>query len=277
MAANNSTSSPYLIFEGQPPESPLEKLTAEQQKLHSSLRQQVDKEFKDPSKDLRENLFDDSSLYRYLKATNWSVQNAFDRLEKTKQWRETFRPNEITFEAVRDQALQKSNYVNGFDMYGRPVIYLKKVADKHQDKDPEEGFKLLIFCLERAIKVMPPTVHQLVVIMDFTLYSESKSIPLNIAKRTIDTLANHYPERLGLSIMYNAPWVFSMFFNMVQPFLDKVTKEKIKFVKKKMADSSSPFAIIPADLLETTYGGNLPFDYDHDQYYQRTKELDLLC
>ncbi|KAK9762507.1 hypothetical protein K7432_011687 [Basidiobolus ranarum] len=276
MSVSSPVSTPYLLFEGKPLASPLESLTKDHKELHSSLRQKVDDSFPNPSEDLKRNLFDDYSLYRYLKATNWSIHDAFDRLEKTKHWRETFRPHEITFETIRDQAARKSNYMNGFDINGRPIIYLKKVADKNEGNDPELGFKLLIFSLEQAIKVMPPTVYQLVVIMDFTLYSQSQSVPLGIAKRTIDTLANHYPERLGLSIMFNAPWVFSMFFNMVQPFLDKVTKEKIKFVKKNQnPGSTSPFSIIPADTLEVAYGGNHSFDYDHDEYFKHMQELHL--
>ncbi|KAJ1569019.1 hypothetical protein HK405_010927 [Cladochytrium tenue] len=77
---------------------------------------------------------DDACLRRYLRATTWDTDRAAAKLKDTLAWRYEYRPHEITPEEVRTEAVGGNNFVNGFDRYGRPVIYLIK---RDKSENPE--------------------------------------------------------------------------------------------------------------------------------------------
>lgn len=41
---------------------------------------------------------------------------------------------------------------------------------------------------------------------------------------------NHYPERLGVLILVDAPFVFRAFWKVISPFVDAKTLKKVVFV-----------------------------------------------
>jgi hypothetical protein len=61
-------------------------------------------------------------------------------------------------------------------------------------------------------------------------YSRANSPPFHISRQTLQILTGHYPERLGVAYIVNAPWIFGTLWSLVSPFLDPVTKAKIRFV-----------------------------------------------
>lgn len=57
---------------------------------------------------------------------------------------------------------------------------------------------------------MNPDQEQMVWLIDFQQWTMS-SISVKAARETANILQNHYPERLGLAILYNPPKVFESF------------------------------------------------------------------
>ena len=62
------------------------------------------------------------------------------------------------------------------------------------------------------------------------------------------------------------PWYVTTFFKLISPFIDPVTKTKMKF-NEPLTDH------VPASQLTTQYGGKVDFEYDHSIYWPALAEL----
>lgn len=62
------------------------------------------------------------------------------------------------------------------------------------------------------------------------------------------------------------PWVVWGFFKLITPFIDPLTREKLKF-------NEDMNQYIPSEQLWTEFGGKLQFDYDHAAYWPALIDL----
>ncbi|KAJ3294541.1 hypothetical protein HK104_003505 [Borealophlyctis nickersoniae] len=232
----------------------------------------IPKEFTDEEKEKARRFCDPTCLRRYLVAHRWKLDDAVKGLRDTLLWRKEYKVDSITAEEIASEAKGATNYFNGFDIHGRPILYLKK---KDGTENHQLNVRMLVHNIETAIKAMPAGVEKLLVIMDFTLYSRANSPPLSISRLTLHILSAHYPERLGATFMVNAPWVFNVFWTMFSPFVDVNTRAKIRFAKwTKGQEGISPLLQeVEAGMLECTYGGSLDFVYDHDVYWEAVSKV----
>jgi hypothetical protein len=78
---------------------------------------------------------------------------------------------------------------------------------------------------------------------------------------TVLMLQNHYPERLGVLILVDAPFLFRAFWKVISPFVDAKTLKKVVFVsgndkeKRKVLEVHSPrlYVSSPLRLAHTTH------------------------
>jgi len=70
-----------------------------------------------------------------------------------------------------------------------------------------------------------------------------------------------------LTRILTVPWYITTFFKLISPFIDPVTKSKMKF-NEPLIDH------VPAEQLWKHYGGKADFEYDHKTYWPA---LDVLC
>lgn len=77
-----------------------------------------------------------------------------------------------------------------------------------------------------------------------------------------------FPSQLcGLLIIsLKVPWLFWGFFKLISPFIDPLTREKLKF------DENLRLFVPPEQLLKS-YGGDLEFEYDHAVYWPALNAL----
>lgn len=68
--------------------------------------------------------------------------------------------------------------------------------------------------------------------------------------------------------MSTVPWVVWGFFKLITPFIDPVTREKLKF------NEDMKQYVPPAQLWSADWGGEMDFEYDHEQYWPA---LNALC
>lgn len=215
----------------------------------------------------------DASISRYLRTRNWNVKKATQMLKQSLKWRKEYKPEEIRWEEVADEAETGMMYrPNYYDKYGRSVLIMR--PNRQNSKSTQGQIKYFVYAMENAILNLPPHQEQVVWLVDFQGFKLS-DISFKVARETAHILQEHYPKRLGLAILYNAPMIFQPFFSMVKRFLETETSNKIKFVyshdhnTKKIMDD-----LFDMDNLESAFGGNGDTAFDMNKYAERMKEDD---
>ncbi|MED6132880.1 hypothetical protein PIB30_022959 [Stylosanthes scabra] len=215
----------------------------------------------------------DASIARHLRARNWNVKKAVKMLKQTLKWRAEYKPEEIRWEDVAQEAetgkIYRTDYV---DKHGRTVLVMR--PSRQNSKSIKGQVKYLVYCMENAILNLPPQQEQMVWLIDFQGFNLSH-ISVRVTRETAHVLQDQYPERLGLAILYNPPKFFEPFFTMVKPLLEPKTYNKVKFVyaddnntKKIMED------VFDLDHLESAFGGKDDTGFDINKYAERMKEDD---
>lgn len=194
-------------------------------------------------------------------------------LKDTLKWRSEYKPEEIRWEEVAQEAetgkIYRSNYI---DKHGRAVLVMRPSFEN--SKSTKGQIRYLVYCMENAILNLPSDQEQMVWLIDFQGFNLSH-ISVKVTRETAHVLQDHYPERLGLAILYNPPKFFEPFWTVVKPFLEPKTRNKVKFVysddlntKKIMED------LFDMNQLESAFGGNDNTGFDLNKYAERMKEDD---
>lgn len=204
-------------------------------------------------------LEDPGCMPRYCRAAKWNMANAKERIHGTIEWRREYKPDLIKPDDVKVEAETGKIILNGFDSDGRPVIYMRP-GRENTEKSPRQ-IQHLIFHLERAIDFAPPGVETVTIVVDYASATSQSNPSIGTARQALNILQNHYVERMGRAIVVNMPWWVNAFMSAIQPFMDPVTKEKIKF-NPEMGE------IVPASQLDTEFGGQYNYKFDHEVYWK---------
>lgn len=101
----------------------------------------------------------------------------------------------------------------------------------------------LVWNLEKAIRVtyrhsQGRRLDKYCLLIDCANYSLAKAPSMQASKMTLDVLQKHFKERMHRIYVLNPPLAFRMFWKMVKPFIDPVTKTKIVFVTGPDSDGA---------------------------------------
>lgn len=203
-------------------------------------------------------------LLRYLRATKWNSTQATARLRSTLLWRREFGTEKLSAAYISPENEKGKQVQLGYDKAGRPCLYL--LPQNQNTKPGPRQVEHLVYMLERTIDLHPPGQESLALLIDFRNTSSGGTPGLGIAKQVLDILQNHYPERLGRALLTHLPWYVSIFLKAINPFIDPITKEKIKY-NEPLTDH------VPADQLMKASGGDIDFKYDHDVYWPALEKL----
>lgn len=84
-----------------------------------------------------------------------------------------------------------------------------------------------------------------------------------MARTVLNILQDHYPERLGVALILNVPFLLNAFYKLINPFIDPVSREKMKFNPRVIEDN-----LFSRDMVMSEWwGGDCDFEYAHDKYW----------
>eukprot|EP01137_Pigoraptor_chileana_P016618 Opistho-2@73643 len=220
----------------------------------------------------RERLFcEDACLVRYLRARDWDVNKAEELIHGSLKWRREYKPEHIDPATLEHESSSGKLYRYGFDKQGRPVFCMRPKLQN--TKNYVDQVRLTVFMLEEVFHSMDRSkgVEQMVLMIDFDGYSVMNAPPMHVSKEVMHILTLQYPERLGLAILVDAPFLFTMAYSVLSPFIPIETRKKIHFVKGSHAPGSDKQKLFAAhfDLenVEEFLGGTSEWVFDHKTYW----------
>ncbi|KAK3016607.1 hypothetical protein RJ639_006485 [Escallonia herrerae] len=183
-------------------------------------------------------------------------------------------------EVAHEGETGKVSRANFHDRMGRPVLIMRPgmqvfitqpstlfSAGPQKTVAGEGNISHLVYLLENAILNLPEGQEQMSWLVDFTGSSINTNVPIKTAREIINTLQNHYPERLAIIILYNPPRIFEAFYKIVKYFVDQKTSQKIKFVyPNKKASVEIVKSLFDNENLPREFGGNGTLKYDHEEF-----------
>ena len=202
-------------------------------------------------------------LLRYLRASKWSVPTAQTRLLDTLTWRREYGVDQLTADYISEENETGKQVILGYDNQGRPCLYLN--PHKQNTKGQKKQIQHVVFMVERCIDLMAPGVENHALIVNFTESRKGQNATVGQAREILSIIQNHYPERLGRALVQEVPWLVWGFFKAISPFIDPVTREKLKF------DEDLRGLVPPGQLLKR-FGGDVEFEYVHGRYWPALNE-----
>ncbi|PIG80658.1 CRAL/TRIO domain protein [Aspergillus arachidicola] len=203
-------------------------------------------------------------LLRYLRATKWNVSEAIARLERTLTWRREYGVEELTADFISVENETGKQVILGYDIHARPCLYL--LPSNQNTEKSDRQIQHLVFMLERVIDLMGPDQETLALIVNYNETKSGQNASVGQAKQTLNFLQNHYPERMGRALVINMPFMIMGFFKLITPFIDPLTRQKLKFNEDLRQH-------VPAAQLMKSMGGDVEFRYDHATYWPTLNQL----
>lgn len=158
--------------------------------------------------------------------------------------------------------------ITGFDKDSRPIIYLR--PGRENTKPSPRQIRYMVWSLERCIgtwsilttDLMQPGQESITIVVDFHGASLATMPSLHTARHVANILQAYYCERLGRAFVVHMPRFISAFFSALSPFLDPVTKDKIRFQDTNMTEFIEP------DQLDAQFhGGTYNYEFEFPTYW----------
>ncbi|CAL8470169.1 g9711 [Coccomyxa elongata] len=196
-------------------------------------------------------------LLRFLRAEKYNISKAEKRLREHATWRESFFPNgKLSEEDVKNELAARKVFVQGCDNSGRGIIVLLAARHSKSTRDLDETKRFICYSLEQQIQLHDLTrnpVGKGVGIFDMRGIGMD-CLDASALRAVFELLQNHYPERLGVLYMYEAPTIFWALWHTVRPFIDPETQKKVVFLYGKEGIKEFQ-SIFPPEVLPKEFGG----------------------
>ena len=192
----------------------------------------IREEFKN-QKDWKEAWVTRSIVTRFLQA-NIAVEESFEVLKNFCRWRVEYRVDEIQEddpEIIAEDTVGRCKFVGTKDVAGRPVAYIYPQYHNKFHGNYERLYKYIIYTLEKLCNlcdINEESEGKFCLVIDLDRFS-LQNMDYQCVKKIISFLKNCYPERLGVCLIVNSPWIFYSCWTIIKCFLNDVTRSKFLF------------------------------------------------
>ena len=107
------------------------------------------------------------------------------------------------------------------------------------------------------------------ILVDYKSTTLRTNPSISVARKVLTILQHHYVETLGRALVVNLPTILSFFYKGIAPFLDPVTRDKMRF-------NPDLFELVPREQLDADFGGDYQFEFDHEVYWNQLIEY-VIC
>ncbi|KXG23351.1 SEC14 cytosolic factor [Sorghum bicolor] len=219
----------------------------------------------------------DGTIRRFLRAKNWSMEQATKALKEAVKWRRQYKPDKICWEdlASMENEVRRAYIPDYLDNNGRTVFAI--MTSKKSLTSTKEHIKQLVYNLEiLALSSKDAQEKNVVWICDFHGWTLSTT-PLWETRESLHIIQNYYPGLIGAAILCNPPKIFESFWKIVKHFIEPMLYDKVKFVYSNNSDSQRILAdIFDLDKLEFAFGGRNTASLDITKYSERMRRRDQI-
>lgn len=220
----------------------------------------------------------DATIRRFLRARNWSTEQATKGLKETVKWRREYRPDAISWEdiAEMEDESKRTHVADYLDKNGRSVL-VSNVPMKSK-VSLKDQIKHLVYLLEYfAMNSADGQDDYVVWLTDFRGWSIS-STPFSTTRESIYIIQNYYPGLIAVAIPFDPPRIFESFWKIAKNFVEPNMKEKVKFVYASKPESMKIIAdIFDLDTLEPSFGGrSTGTAFDINKYAEKMRRADKM-
>ncbi|XP_053211523.1 motile sperm domain-containing protein 2-like [Panonychus citri] len=194
--------------------------------------------------DFRKVMDKDFWVTRFMADPNESIDDTFEKLRSTMEWRKSFGVNHFDPLSIPKEIYQVSALIPyEVDKQGRPTLYIRGKIHRKIDQLEDKIKHYLVNMIETIDSVREERESWLIILdaSDANFFNTD----LDMIMFLFSTLRTRYPRGVGQCLLYGLPWLLGAFANMVISFLPSDSVAKIKFGGKK-------------ELLELIDENNLP-------------------
>ncbi|KAL0442392.1 UNVERIFIED_CONTAM: Patellin-4 [Sesamum latifolium] len=205
-------------------------------------------------------------LLKFLRAREFKVNDAFEMLKKTLQWRKEFKIDSILDEEFGAD-LASAAYMSGVDRQGHPICYnIFGVLDNEEiyektlatEEKREQFLRWRVQLMEKGIQELnfkPDGINSLVQINDLkNSPGPSKKEVRAAVNKAVALLQDNYPEFAAKNIFINVPFWYYAFHSLLTPFLTQRTRSKLVFARPSKV-TETLLKYVPIQEIPIQYGG----------------------
>ncbi|SPO31602.1 related to CSR1 - phosphatidylinositol transfer protein [Ustilago trichophora] len=210
----------------------------------------------------------DTSILRFLRARKWDIDRALAMLAAACKFRLEKDVAGIIYkgeDGLKDvpgfmnQMRRGISYIKGNTDKMENPIYFIHVARHFTSAQKHEVLQdYVLLAMENARLITTAPYEKAVVVFDMAGFG-LKNMDWQCVLFLVKCLEAYYPESLQRIYVHGAPWIFKGIWQVLQPMLDPVVRDKIKFSSK----AQDLAELVPASKIRKGMGGTMDWDWDY--------------